>query len=295
MIGNRRNREENDYGFLSKYSMIIGMTLQVIPKKSLGQNFLNSERVVSRISETTEATIKDTILEIGPGLGALTEKFLELPGKVVAIEKDDQLFDILNEKFKNEIKKQKLTLINNDIIDFDPKTLKKIGVHDYIIAANIPYNITGLIIRKFLSEEFQPKKMILLIQSEVATRILARDNKESLLSISVKVYGTPKLVTKVARGNFNPVPRVDSAVIKIENISRKNFTNDQFEKKFFEIIHAGFAHKRKVLIKNILDAGLGNRALLEKIFSERKLTLTVRSEELTVDDWIFITNVLYNQ
>lgn len=275
--------------------MIIHMTLQVIPKKSLGQNFLNSERVVSRICETIEATVKDTILEIGPGLGALTKKFIELPGKVVAIEKDDQLFDILNEKFKKEIKNQKLTLINKDIIDFDPKTLKKIEVHDYIIAANIPYNITGLIIRKFLSEEFQPKKMILLIQSEVATRILARDNKESLLSISVKVYGTPKLVTKVARGNFNPVPRVDSAVIKIENISRKNFINEQFEKKFFEIIHAGFAHKRKVLIKNLLDAGLGNRALLEKIFSERKLTLTVRSEELTVDDWIFITNVLYNQ
>lgn len=271
------------------------MTLQVIPKKSLGQNFLNSERVVSRICETIEATVKDTILEIGPGLGALTKKFIELPGKVVAIEKDDQLFDILNEKFKKEIKNQKLTLINKDIIDFDPKTLKKIEVHDYIIAANIPYNITGLIIRKFLSEEFQPKKMILLIQSEVATRILARDNKESLLSISVKVYGTPKLVTKVARGNFNPVPRVDSVVIKIENISRKNFINEQFEKKFFEIIHAGFAHKRKVLIKNLLDAGLGNRALLEKIFSERKLTLTVRSEELTVDDWIFITNVLYNQ
>lgn len=271
------------------------MTLQVIPKKSLGQNFLNSERVVSRICETTEATVKDTILEIGPGLGALTEKFLELPGKVVAIEKDEQLFDILSEKFKKEIKNTKLTLLNKDIIDFAPETLKKMGIHDYIIAANIPYNITGLIIRKFLSEDFQPKKMILLIQNEVATRILARDKKESLLSISVKVYGTPKLVTKVARGNFNPVPRVDSAVIKIEHISRKNFIHKEFEEKFFEVIHAGFAHKRKMLIKNILDAGLGNRELLEKTFAERKLKSTVRSEELTVDDWIFITNVLYNQ
>lgn len=271
------------------------MKLNVIPKKSLGQNFLNSERVVSKISETTEATIKDTILEIGPGLGALTEKFLALPGKVVAIEKDTELFEILTEKFKKEIKNKKLSLINKDIIDFDPKELKKTGSADYIIAANIPYNITGLIIRKFLSEDFQPKKMILLIQNEVATRILARDGKESLLSISVKVYGVPKLVTKVARGNFNPVPRVDSAVIKIEHISREKFVTKKFEELFFTIIHAGFAHKRKVLIKNLIDEQLGNRELFEKIFAERKLKTTVRSEELTVDDWIFITNILYNQ
>lgn len=271
------------------------MKLNVIPKKSLGQNFLNSERVISKITETIEGTIKDTVLEIGPGLGALTEKFLTLPGKVVAIEKDRELFEILTEKFEKEIKNKKLLLINKDIIDFDPKELKKSGSKDYIIAANIPYNITGLIIRKFLSEDFQPKKMILLIQNEVATRILARDGKESLLSISVKVYGIPKLVTKVARGNFNPVPRVDSAVIKVENISRDKFINKQFEELFFKIIHAGFAHKRKMLIKNLLDAQLGERNLFEKIFSERKLPSTVRSEELTIDDWIFITNILYNQ
>jgi 16S rRNA (adenine1518-N6/adenine1519-N6)-dimethyltransferase len=266
------------------------MNLPVVPKKSLGQNFLNSERVLVRIAETTKADKNDTVLEIGPGLGALTAKLLETAGKVVAVEKDDTLYSILCEKFAKQIKSGQLTLINQDIQDFDPKTLKK----GYKLAANIPYNLTGLIIRNFLSGHYQPEIMVLLVQKEVVDRILAHDGKESLLSISVKVYGTPKRITNVARGNFNPVPRVDSAVFSVENISHDRFITPEFEELFFKVIHAGFGHKRKMLVRNLIDEKFGSRELWEIEFPKRSLKTTVRSEELTVDDWIFITNVLYN-
>lgn len=269
------------------------MKLPVTPKKSLGQNFLNSERVLTKIVDATDPTGNDIVLEIGPGLGALTEKLLVFSGKVIAVEKDDTLYEILDEKFKKEAQDGKLDLIHKDIQDFDPNVLKFYKDSEYKIAANIPYNLTGLIIRKFLTADYQPSKMVLLIQKEVADRILARDGKESLLSISVKVYGKPRLITKVARGNFNPVPRVDSAVIEISNISRDHFPNRGFEDLFFQIIHAGFGHKRKVLIKNLLDAGFGDRTLWEAQFSKQKLSLTVRAEELSVADWVFLTQGVY--
>lgn len=271
------------------------MNLPVVPKKSLGQNFLNSERVLTKIIEAAKITTGDTVLEIGPGLGALTEKLLQVGGNVVAIEKDDTLYSILSEKFAKQIKTGQLILINQDIQDFDPEMLRKTKGSVYKIAANIPYNLTGLIIRMFLSGPYQPSKMVLLVQKEVVDRILAHDKKESLLSLSVKVYGTPKRITNVARGNFNPVPRVDSAVFSVEDISRDKFPSKEFEELFFKVIHAGFGHKRKMLIRNLIDEQLGNRELWETQFKNRSLKVTVRSEELTVDDWIFITNVLYNK
>lgn len=270
------------------------MSLPVIPKKSLGQNFLTSDRVVTRIIDAAHLTKKDTVLEIGPGLGAITQKLLLAAGTVVAVEKDTNLFELLSEKFSTEITSGNLQLVHDDVLNIHPESFQKKSDGSYIVAANIPYNITGLIIRKFLSEHHQPKRMVLLIQKEVADRILARDNKESLLSLSVKVYGTPKLVTNVSRGNFNPAPRVDSAVIAIENISKKNVPNQKFEELFFKIIHAGFAHKRKILIKNMVDTEIAEREMLEKIFEKRNLLPTIRAEDLSLDDWLFITNILYN-
>ncbi len=268
------------------------MKLPVTPKKSLGQNFLTSQRVLTRIIDEIDPAGNDIILEIGPGLGALTEKLLFFVGKVIAVEKDDTLYEILGEKFKKEITAGKLDLAHEDILDFDPETLRFYKGFNYSIVANIPYNITGQIFRKFLTASYQPQAMIVLIQKEVATRILAKDGKESLLSLSVKAYGKPKLVTHVARGNFNPSPNVDSSVIAIEEISRNRFKNQKTEALFFELIHAGFGHKRKVLVKNLLDAGLGTRKLWEIQFSKRKLPITVRAEDLSIDDWISLAEVV---
>ncbi len=269
------------------------MALPVIPKKSLGQNFLNSNRVINRIVDASEITPEDTVLEIGPGLGAITEKLIPRARKVIAIEKDTELVTLLNEKFENDLHNKKLILVQDNVLNFNTADMLKYSTNGYIITANIPYNITGLIIRKFLENQHQPKKMILLIQKEVAERILARDKKESLLSLSVKVYGVPKLITHVARGNFNPPPKVDSAVIKIDSINKKHFPDENFEKLFFQIIHAGFAHKRKVLVKNLVDADIASREKLLSIFTERNLSHTIRAEDVTLDDWIFITNIVY--
>ncbi|PIR68350.1 ribosomal RNA small subunit methyltransferase A [Candidatus Nomurabacteria bacterium CG10_big_fil_rev_8_21_14_0_10_35_16] len=300
-------------------------------KKSLGQNFLKSENILRKIVEAGEVNENDIVLEIGPGKGALTEKLLEKVysakagrGYIVAVEKDNQLFEFLQEKFAEEIKNKKLILINDDILDINisatilkffsgpripgslsqPDHSKNLKSLCYKIIANIPYNITGAILKKFLTDENQPSMMVLTVQHEVAQRILAKDAKESILSISVKAYGEPKMVMKVDKRYFSPAPRVNSAVIAIKNISRKIFTSPQpspykgegnkttvldktwnsqaFEEKFWEIVKKGFAHKRKKLSGN-----------LKKVISDDKLTSLglqdKRAENLTLKDWILLT------
>ncbi len=249
-----------------------------IPKKSLGQNFLKSKIALDKIVAAGEIFPEDTILEIGPGKGALTEKLLAVAGKVLAVEKDRNLFIFLQEKFAKEISSGKLILTEDDILNFSIKG-------DYKIIANIPYNITGAILKKFLGGESQPKMMVLMVQHEVAKRIMARDGKESILSISVKAYGAPKLEMKVPARYFAPSPKVDSAVISIKNISRKFFQeNNISEIAFWKIVHAGFAHKRKKLSGN-----------LQNVVSQEKISASgvenKRAEDLTLSDW---TKIIHN-
>jgi 16S rRNA (adenine1518-N6/adenine1519-N6)-dimethyltransferase len=264
-------------------------------KKSLGQNFLKSEIALRKIIEAGEIKLDDVILEIGPGKGALTEKLLEKAGVVIAVEKDYELFEFLKEKFSEEIKSKSLLLIQGDILEFQ---IKDYELRNYKIIANIPYNITGAILKKFLTEKHQPECMVLLVQHEVATRIIARDGKESILSISVKAYGEPKMIMKVGARYFSPAPKVDSAIILIKKISRKNFTSpltplltgeggqrpdEVNEEKFWEIVKTGFAHKRKKLSRNLKS--LRNYEDYEKNIESGNLG-NKRAEELTLSDWI---------
>ncbi len=219
-------------------------------KKSLGQNFLKSKPALDAMCKAGELFKMDTVVEIGPGKGALTEYLLRHVNKVIAIEKDYDLCVILSEKFKNEITEGKMVLVRDDALLFNPNTFD-LKSHQYKLIANIPYNITGAIFKKFLTEDIHPERMVLLVQKEVAERIVARDNKESILSLSVKAYGTPKYIMKVGKRFFSPAPKVDSAIIQITNISRKNFANRTQEEKFFELVKSGFAHKRKMLIRNL--------------------------------------------
>ncbi len=248
-------------------------------KKSLGQNFLKSESALNKIIEAGEVSEKDVVLEIGPGKGALTEKLLEKAGCVIAIEKDFELFEFLKEKFEKEIANGKLILKNEDILEFIPKG-------SYKIIANIPYNITGAILKKFLTETNQPERMVLMVQHEVAKRIVARDNKESILSMSVKAYGVPKIVTKVEARYFSPAPKVDSAVISITDISRKTFEEGKAnEENFWKIVHAGFAHKRKKLSGNLKNI-IPSEKLKEMKIGDK------RAEDLPISDWLLLSQVL---
>lgn len=269
-------------------------------KKSLGQNFLKSEIALRKIVEAGEIEKGDVILEIGPGKGALTSKLLATGCQLIAIEKDRELIEFLRERFKKEIKSKSLLLIQGDILEFE---ITNYELRNYKIIANIPYNITGAILKKFLTEKNQPENMILMVQHEVAKRIVASDKKESILSISVKAYGEPKIIMKVPARYFSPAPKVDSAIISIKNISRKLFTSPQpspykgeggngtvqnkslnsqtFEEKFWEIVKAGFAHKRKKLSSNLKILKLDKNELLEKLGNKR-------AEDLTLTDWIML-------
>jgi 16S rRNA (adenine1518-N6/adenine1519-N6)-dimethyltransferase len=254
--------------------------MSLFAKKSLGQNFLNSEHVIQRIADAGEIIPGEIVLEIGPGKGILTSALLTRGAKVIAVEKDNRLIPILSEKFSKEIKSGQLDLIHADVVESfeSPKG-------SYKLIANIPYYITGEILRKFLSGANKPTLLVLMVQKEVANRMIARDAKESLLSLSVKVYGTPSLVMNVSRGNFFPIPNVDSAVIKISDI-KNPFENAKEEEKFFDLIHAGFAHKRKKLISNLEK--ISDKEILKKIFEQLKLTENARAEDITLENWISI-------
>lgn len=258
-------------------------------KKSMGQNFLKSQEAVSAMCKASDVSKDDLILEIGPGKGALTERLLETAGKVIAVEKDFELIRILEEKFANDIESGHLALVHEDILAFNPNDYN-LPEGKYKIIANIPYNITGAIIKKFLSESNQPSQMTLLVQKEVAMRIVSRDNKESVLSLSVKAYGEPKYIMKVSKRFFSPEPKVDSAIISIRNISRINFNNRKSESLFFNIIKTGFAHKRKFLKSNLAGADL-KTGDLDKIFQDLNLDPKTRAENVPLSVWLKIARL----
>lgn len=312
-------------------------------KKSLGQNFLKSERALLDMVEAGDIQPSETIIEIGPGKGALTTKLLEkvknTPGsRLVCIEKDDRLIPFLEEAYKDAIQEGILEIIHGDIIDIlkNKALVKKLiggnnlannpanggsgHINDgsssktYKIIANIPYYITGLIFRGIFELDHLPEKIVLLVQKEVANRIMAYgDNgetdtiktgiktgvkigKESILSISIKLYGVPRRVSIVPRGAFVPAPTVDSAIIAVENIERKIPKNQ--DSLFFEMIHAAFSHKRKRLAKNLesfsvtsptnplTNSSKNTSPTYEKILSELGLDKNVRAEDISVQTYI---------
>jgi 16S rRNA (adenine1518-N6/adenine1519-N6)-dimethyltransferase len=253
----------------------------MLPKKSLGQNFLTNTGIVASIVDAASLVPDETVLEIGPGKGVLTEELLKRGAKVVAVEKDDDLIPFLQKKFEKQISESKLVLVHEDVLDFQFSIFNSQTV-GYKLVANIPYYITGQIIRKFLTAEKQPEKMVLLVQKEVAERVVAKDGKESLLSVSVKAYGAPSYVKTVKAGSFTPAPKVDSAVLLIDNISRDFFSGIS-EERFFEVLHAGFAHKRKQLFGN-LKAVFDEDILREKMRSAG-IPENVRAEDVSPEDW----------
>jgi 16S rRNA (adenine1518-N6/adenine1519-N6)-dimethyltransferase len=262
-------------------------------KKHLGQHFLTSQKALFDIVTAGDIHINDIVLEVGPGKGVLTERLLELAGKVIAIEKDSELIPLLKDKFANEVDSGKLEILQRDILAFDPTILKEYK-KPYKLIANIPYYITGAIIEQFLSTTYQPERMVLLIQKEVADRIIARDQKtgnlggkQSVLSIAVGAYGTPKIISKVPAGAFFPPPKVDSAIISIENISR-DFFKDIDEKLFFETLKHCFGQKRKQLLGSLKDF-LGERIKAEQILQQADISKTARPETLSKEDWKRLT------
>ncbi len=249
----------------------------------LGQHFLKHSWAARSLAHAAAVRPGETILEIGPGKGVLTRELLAL-GPVVAVEKDEELVALLQEAFADEISSGKLHIVSDDVRNISPESL---GLKAYVLAANIPYYITGEIIRQFLTASIQPRAMALLIQKEVAQRIVSQ--RGSILSISVKAYGTPHIVEKVSRIHFSPPPSVDSAILSIDAIS-KDFFEDIREEQFFTIVKAGFASKRKFVSNNlsvVFDKNEVARALECSHAGEK-----ARAEDLTLEQWKTISQTL---
>ncbi|MEN9912653.1 MAG: dimethyladenosine transferase, rRNA (adenine1518-N6/adenine1519-N6)-dimethyltransferase [Candidatus Parcubacteria bacterium] len=265
--------------------------MKLFAKKSLGQHFLNSTHVLEQIIAAAQLEKGKLVLEIGPGTGVLTRALLAAGMNVIAVEKDTRAIDVLKETFKEEMSVGKLHLIEGDILEMTPEKLSENSLlpSSYSLIANIPYYITGAILEKFLEHGPRPDKMVLLVQKEVAERIVTRDGKESILSISVKAFGTPKLVAKVPPGAFTPPPTVDSAILSITDISDRLFTEKNVDiSKFFSIVKAGFAHKRKFAIRNVET--VLEREVAEAVWKKTNLDPKIRAEDITISDWLNIAS-----
>jgi 16S rRNA (adenine1518-N6/adenine1519-N6)-dimethyltransferase len=244
--------------------------IRVHAKKSLGQNWLNNPGVLDRIVQAAGITPTDTVVEVGPGQGALTERLANTGARVVAIEKDVRLIEPLRERFP------KIEIIEADILTWKPEDLGS-----YKVVANIPYYLTSHLIRLMLEEWPSPALAVLMVQEEVARRMVATPPDMNLLALSVQLYAKPEIIMKVSRGSFRPVPNVDSAVIRLE-VENRGPSQKEHAKTILALAKKAFEHKRKQL-KSSIDPAILERA---------NISPEIRPQELSVENWSAIAREL---
>lgn len=249
------------------------------PKKLLGQYFLINKEIISQIIKTAEISKDDQVLEIGPGLGILTEALIRSAGKVVAVELDERLVKFLKNEFRSY---KNIDFISGDILKVNLK--KILAGRNYKVVANLPYYITSPTIHLFLGTKKKPDLLVLLVQKEIAERIVAIPPKMSILAVSIQCFGKPEIVDFVSASNFFPQPKVDSAILKIQVFSKPKISV-QDQKFFFRIVKTGFAGKRKQ-IHNSLRGGLAiSDQKARKILFSASIAPERRAETLTLEEW----------
>jgi 16S rRNA (adenine1518-N6/adenine1519-N6)-dimethyltransferase len=249
------------------------------PQKGLGQNFLGDLGSLNKIIESADLHPEDTVLEIGPGLGSLTSLLAERSARVIAVELDRNLVRALEEILSPY---PNVELIQRDILEVNLNEL--FSEPGYIVAANIPYYITSALLRQLLEAKFSPKRVVLTVQKEVAQRICAPSGKLSLLALSVQVYGQPAITHQIPAGAFFPVPKVDSAVVRIEIYPVPRIPRGQLD-TFFTLIKAGFAQKRKTL-HNALSAGMKwEKAHTANLLNAAEIDPMRRAQTLSLEEW----------
>jgi 16S rRNA (adenine1518-N6/adenine1519-N6)-dimethyltransferase len=247
--------------------------------KALGQNFLQDASVLEQIALAAEIQADDCVLEIGPGLGSLT-RYLALSAKeVTVVELDPHLLAPLKAVLKPH---QNVRVLHGDILELAISEI--IDQPDYLVVANIPYNITSAIIRHLLESDPKPRRVVLTIQKEVAERICAKPGDLSLLALSVQVYGKPGIAAIIPASAFLPAPKVDSAILRID-IYNEALVPTEMLKTFFKLTKAGFGQKRKTL-RNSLSAGLHIPAAeAEALLTSSKIDFMRRAETLSIGEW----------
>ena len=264
------------------------------PFKGWGQNFLVDKQVLTKIIDSANLKKSDIVLEIGPGIGTLTQELAKKAGKVIAVEKDKKMVEILKETLAN--------FNNVEIIQADILKTKlpnyKLQTTNYKLIANLPYYIVAPVIRKFLEQlETRPLTMVLMVQKEVAQRICAKPPDMNLLAISIQFYAKPEILFYVSKNSFWPLPKVDGAIIKITPKTRGERVSLNFSNLFFEIVRAGFSQPRKQIANNLskmLALSLPNGVKLDKErvkkwLLENGIKPTQRAETLTIEDWAKLT------
>ena len=250
------------------------------PNKNLGQHWLRDREILASIADSADLTKQDTVLEIGPGLGTLTSVLLAKSKKVVAVEFDKDLA----RKLPNQFPGKNLEVVSGDILSFDLSKLPG----GYKVVANIPYYITNKIIQLFLTSKNKPSLIVLLIQKEVAERLVANPGKMSILAVSAQLFAEVSLGEVVKAEMFLPPPKVDSQVVILKPHTKSLFENLD-EKLFFRIVKAGFSAKRKKL-RSSLSGGLGiSKNQTEELLERAKISPEVRAEALSLDDWASLT------
>lgn len=248
------------------------------PNKMLGQHFLVSRSVLQKIIDAADLRPDDVVVEAGPGLGILTEALAGRAKKVIAVEKDRTLAAVLERRLrKNNIRNVEVAA--GDILRYRPP-------RRYKIVANLPYYLTSRFFRIFLEEQKnKPAEMVVMIQKEVAERIVARPPQMNLLALGVQTYGTPRMIAKVPRNAFRPAPKVESAILKITGISEQFFQkNGVAPVEFFALARKAFGQKRKTL-KHTLKIN-------DAVFAQLGISPTARPQELSLQDWVGATKAL---
>lgn len=261
--------------------------------KNLGQNFLISDDVLDKIVSASEVEKDDLIIEIGPGLGNLTQKLLEVSNKVIAIELDSKMIKILNDRFKNQ--KENLIIINEDILKCNLKEIiKNNRTHGNVkVIANLPYYITTPIIMKLLEDELGLKSITVMIQKEVAERIVAKpgDKKCGAITSSIHYYSNPESIMIVKPENFIPSPNVNSEVIKL-NILDKPKVNAIDKTKFFSIIKIAFSQRRKTLLNSFINSSILTKEEALIMFKKLQIDEKRRGETLNLEEFAKIENYI---
>ena len=274
---------------------------KTVLKDRLGQNFLLEKRVAVKMLGAAELSLKDTVLEIGPGIGTLTKELAKNAGRIIAVEKDPTMVEILKETlqgFKN------VEVTRGDILKLNPLSLRygkrnKSKDGGYKVVANLPYYITSPVIRMFLEVKNQPELMVFMVQKEVAQRICAKPPDMNLLAVSVRFFAEPKIVSFVRKGAFWPKPKVDSAILKIT--PRKSNSPSQTHHGeiliadntlFFKIVKAGFKQPRKQLANNFTQGLKLSRKEVEAWLNGVSIQPAQRAETLSLEDWVALTKSL---
>ena len=283
---------------MSAYNDTIGILekYKIKANKDLGQNFLINDDVIEKIIEKSQIEKNDLIIEIGPGLGVLTNLLLEKSDNVVAIELDKRMVEIISKRF---ILKNNLQIINEDVLKVDLNKLinerkKQTNINKVKIVANLPYYISTPIIMKLLEEKLEIDEIIVMVQKEVAQRLVAKTGTKDVgaITYAVEYFSEAEKVIDVPKESFIPSPRVESAVIKLK-IRKEAYVQVKDEKMLFNIIQKSFSQRRKTLVNALVNGKIvESKEKAEKIIKQLNINENIRGEKLTLEDFARICNTI---